>query len=341
MISPNSNHFNKPLAKVLLISALILISPLGCQKKPAITTLDGETMGTHYLIKLRNTQFEPETLKNKIDTMLVEFNQIMSTYIPDSELMRLNQTEPQQWLPVSESLFHILETALEISQNTNGAFDVTIGKSGQNWGFGTEYVSPTHLLEKNKISEPVKQHHSLIELDSNTRSVKKNHSEVFIDLSGIAKGRAVDMIAEYLLAENITHFMVEIGGEIRANGNKGLDTAWQIGIEEPTIHTRKIHTIIPLKNTSMASSGDYRNFTEIGGQRYSHLIDPKTGRPINHLLTAATVIHKSAMHADAYATALMIMGVTSGLAFANQNNLAVLLIERGEDGFETYYSNTW
>jgi thiamine biosynthesis lipoprotein len=154
-----------------------------------------------------------------------------------------------------------------------------------------------------------------------------------VDLSAIAKGYAVDMVAEYLLALGVDNFMVEIGGEIRAQGRNARDTLWRIAIEKPSSTSRVVHTVIELDNVGIATSGDYRNYFEQGGQRYSHTIDPQSGRPVTHRLASVTVADASSMQADALATALLVLGPDAGYRFAAEQRLAAFFIVKGENGF--------
>ncbi|MHC8442007.1 MAG: FAD:protein FMN transferase, partial [Candidatus Eutrophobiaceae bacterium] len=271
------------------------------------------------------------------DTLLESINARMSTYIPDSELMRLNRAPAHKDLPISKELFTVLATALQISAMTEGAFDITAGGLVELWGFGAAGQKRSWPTNAEVATALEQTGYHLIELDAAKRSVRKKHMGVFIDLSGIAKGYAVDQVAELFLAKGYENFSVEIGGELRAQGRNPQGEVWNVGIERPSARNGKpaplqVARILPLRNAGLASSGDYRNYARIGDALHSHIIDPATGRPVRHKLAAATVIHQQAMVADALATAMLVMGTEKALAFANQQNLGALLIERNEDG---------
>jgi len=176
--------------------------------------------------------------------------------------------------------------------------------------------------------------------DTNT-AILKLKPDIYIDLSGIAKGYGVDLMAEYLEQHNINNYMVEIGGEIRAKGVNIKNHAWRIGIERPLAKQRNVQRIIQLDNISMATSGDYRNYFEQDGIRYSHTIDPRNGRPITHKLVSVTVLHESTTRADALATGFLVMGKEAAYKLALAENLAVLFIEKTDDGFAETYTDAF
>ena len=168
--------------------------------------------------------------------------------------------------------------------------------------------------------------------------MRKQISDLYVDLSAIAKGYAVDRIADYLSTRGAESYMVEVGGEIRVRGLNERGIAWRIGIETPSPGGRAVQRILQPGDMALATSGDYRNFFEAYGKRYSHMLDPTTGRPVEHGLASVTVIHPSAMTADGLATALMVMGTAAGLDLAAERGLAVLMISKGPSGFEESYS---
>lgn len=169
-------------------------------------------------------------------------------------------------------------------------------------------------------------------------AIRKTHTDIMIDLSGIAKGYAVDQVAELLQSHDIQHYMIEIGGEIRVQGHNAQEAPWHIGIEKPLVETRSLQKILTLENTALATSGDYRNFFEIAGQRYIHTIDPVTGWPLKNQLASVTVMTDSCMYADAWATALQILGLEHGMRVAEQLGLPVLFIINRNGVFEEHMS---
>ena len=257
----------------------------------------------------------------------------MSTYLPDSELSRINATDSAERIPVSASLALVLQAAQEVSRATRGAFDVTVGPLVNLWGFGPEQDFTVPAEEQVNRSLRLVGYEKL-RLDPAASTLKKAHNGVSIDLSSIAKGYGVDRIADYLDSLQLDNYLVEIGGEIRARGVNGEQLPWQIGIEQPVAGQRGVQRIIKLDNTAMATSGDYRNYFEQDGIRYSHTIDPRNGRPVSHGLASVTVLHPSAMLADAWATGLLVLGPEAGYELAVKNGIAAHFVVRSDGGFK-------
>lgn len=299
-------------------------------------------MGTVYSV----TVLEPightsdqEKLQLIIDTRLQTLNQQMSTYIDDSELSYLNRTPTDQPVILSEELFEVLLMSIELSWLSGGVFDITVGPLVDLWGFGPQQhdLVPTQSAIDEALAGTGYQHLQLNIADS---SVSKTQP-VSVDLSAIAKGYGVDKIAELLLAAGYKDFMVEIGGELRLQGMSPRGAPWKIAIEQPDGSFGKVHRAVSIDTGAMATSGDYRNYFEVEGQRYSHTIDPTTGWPIKHTLASVTVITESAAYADGLATAINVMGPERGLLFAEQQQLAVYLIINTEQGFEARFTEAF
>ena len=302
---------------------------LGCDSPPeGPIVIRGMTMGTNYSISLATRSQKPTgELQAEIDALLVTINNQMSTYQDDSELSIINQNKSNDWLDISPELHEVISTALDISRLTSGAFDITVGNMVNIWGFGPGYL-PVNIPDNESIKEALNTSgYELIELRSPSYAIKKLNLDIYLDLSGIAKGYAVDQVSDYLEGLNIQSYLVDIGGEIRAKGQKQDGENWRIGIEKPLVDAREIQRVIPLSDMAMATSGDYRNFFIQDGIRYSHTIDPRTGRPILHNLLSVTVLDDSAMVADALATALMVMGPGDGITFAEKNGISAYYIQ--------------
>ena len=296
-------------------------------------------MGTSWSVKI-NAETLPlprQQLKSQFDAILNRVNREMSTYLPDSELSRINATDSANRIPVSQSLVEVLQATQEISRLTQGAFDVTIGPLVNLWGFGPEQDFTVPAEEQVNRSLRLVGYEKL-RLDPAASTLKKAHGGVSIDLSAIAKGYGVDELAGYLERLQLDNYLVEIGGEIRARGVNGEQVPWRIGIEQPVAGQRGVRRVIRLDNTAMATSGDYRNYFEQDGIRYSHTIDPRTGRPVSHDLASVTVLHPSATLADAWATGLLVLGLDEGYATALENGLAAYFIVRGDEGFREKFT---
>ncbi len=294
-------------------------------------------MGTTYTVKL--TQLPPEVsaaqLKRLVDEALMEVNRQMSTYDPNSELSRWNAAG-EDWFGVSADTARVVAEALRISRLSDGALDVTVGPLVKLWKFGPGAASaeaaspsPERLAAARALVD-----YQRVDVETNPPRVRRRIAGGSVDLSAIAKGFGVDRAAEVLEAAGVENYMVEIGGEVRARGNNAAGVPWTIAIETPRPDARTVFRAVRLRQASLATSGDYRNYREIEGRRYCHLIDPRTGRPIDHQLASVSVIHSSCMTADAWATALSVLGPEQAMRTAEQNGLDVLLIVRVDGGFE-------
>ncbi|MCA1796289.1 MAG: FAD:protein FMN transferase [Desulfuromonadaceae bacterium] len=332
------------IALVLLLLATIFLPRIfnpendtAPKQNPAPFTISGRTMGTSYHVSVipgTDAKVNSDALQQHIDTRLQEINQRMSTYIKDSELSRINQAKANTWVEVSAETAQVISTAQKISAQTGGAFDISVGSLVNLWGFGPEihlYAVPEEDIIETILAQ---SGHTNMEVKSTPPKVKKHFASMYLDLSGIAKGYAVDQIAELLVQQGYPNHLVEIGGEIRTGGQKGAENPWNIGIERPQSEGRSVHKVIHTSSTTaMATSGDYRNYFEHQGRRYSHTIDPTTGYPISHKLAAVSVLHESCMLADAYATAFMVMGPEQSMDFAREHEVAIYMLVKGEHGF--------
>ncbi|TWT39537.1 FAD:protein FMN transferase [Blastopirellula retiformator] len=327
----------------LTLGAALLLLAVGCLQPPAQIEISGRTMGTTYSVKFfpPTNDFDPTGLQQEIDRRLVEINQQMSTYIPDSELSRFNQSKAGDWFPVSTELAEVVSLAKQINHDSDGAFDVTVGPMVNLWNFG-----PDHHPEKIPSDEAIAAALANIgddklEVRLDPPALKKSVDGLYVDLSAIAKGYGVDKIAELLLELNRRSFMVEIGGEVRAGGTKPNGAPWRIAIEKPIPGARSIQEIVELSQLSLATSGDYRKFFEANGQTFSHTIDPKTGKPLAHTLASVSVLHADCASSDALATTLMVLGPDQGYNWAEEQELAVLFLIRGKDGPVVRRTSLW
>ena len=302
-----------------------------------IVLINGLTMGTTYSIKIKTADaaVNKEKIRADIEKILLEINQKMSTYIVDSELSVINFSNSLDSNLISDDLFKVISHANTISKTTNGAFDITVGPLVNLWGFGPN--KSENKIQSNEANELIKKNigYKKIYLNKETTSIKKLHPDLYVDLSGIAKGFAVDKIALYLNSYNLENYLVEIGGELIAKGTNEDNEVWQIGIENPNNNLVKI---IGLKDIAMATSGDYRNYFEKNGVRYSHTINPNTGKPIKHKLASVTVLDKTAMNADALATAFMVLGPAKTIELANELKIGVYLIIKNDENFYEEYN---
>ena len=309
-----------------------------CNESKVKYDLQGQTMGTQYHISVvspKSSVVDKEKLKNKIDKMLSGINQQMSTYITDSDISKFNQSSDTSWIQVPHDLVKLVKASQQISKMTDGAFDISISPLVDIWGFGVETRDKTpsdQLLQK--IKQAVG--YEMLDVQENPPALKKQQARLHIDLSAIAKGYAVDKVSEFLSKEGLLNHLVEIGGEIRAQGLNHTGNKWRIAIETPDSDKKAASKILEITNRAVATSGDYRNYYIENGQRLTHIIDPKTGQPIKHKLASVTVLHESAMLADAFATALMVMGEDRGKRFAEEQELSVYMIIREQETYSVW-----
>lgn len=320
----------------MAVAIAAVVSAVGCERPPTVYHITGPTMGTTFSVKVLPKTGEEEGASERIARVVKEqlhlVNALMSTYQDDSELSRFNQWASAEPFELSEETFRVFQLAHSISEATNGAFDVTVGPLVNAWGFGPEgyAVEPPTPGELEVLHQRVG--FNKIEFDETHRTARKLQPDVYADLSAIAKGFGVDRVYEMLRGLGYENLMVEVGGEVRASGHNGRGTPWQIAIEKPVSEERAVERIIPLDGVALATSGDYRNYVERDGARLSHIIDPRTNRPIAHKLASASVLHKECAVADGYATAMMVLGADEGYEVAVREGLAVLFIVRADDG---------
>ena len=324
----------------ITLGFLLFILLSGCGQAPEqreYVHISGRTMGTTYNIKFSAQGApDPQVLQSEVDIRLVEINKLMSTYDPESELSRFNQHTGSEPFPFSQENILVLREAKRLAEISNGYLDVTVGPLVNLWGFG-----PTKRPEKIPEQSVIDDTKAKIGLDKvilSDNSAIKTSEELYVDLSTIAKGYGVDQLALIMDKHGVTDYLVEIGGEMRVSGVNASGKPWRIAVEKPLSKERAMQRLITIGNNAIATSGDYRNYFEENGVRYSHLIDPTTGYPIQHNVVAVSVIHESSMTADGLSTALNVMGKEAALAIAEKNNLAVLLITRENGEFKEYTS---
>jgi len=321
---------------VLCAAALVFAGTRPLLNAPQLLSVSGPTMGTRYTVKVVSppARVDPKQLQEDIGGTLAEVDSLMSTYREDSEVCRLNRFGRTDWFGVSRHTAAVIDEARRVGELTGGAFDVTVGPLVDLWGFGPEEAGGEAPPSTDAISRADgRVGFDNVEVRLSPPAVRKRRADLHVDLSGIAKGFAVDQIAARLDACGIRNYLVEVGGELRAKGHNRHGRPWQIAVESPRAGSREIQKVVALKNLAMATSGDYRNYYEHNAARYCHIIDPRTGRPISHRLASVTVLCPSCARADALATALMVLGPEAGYKLAIRQRLAALLVIKGDAGF--------
>ncbi|NOJ23021.1 FAD:protein FMN transferase [Vibrio coralliilyticus] len=327
--------------KKWLVAFASLMVLAGCEKPVEQIHLSGPTMGTTYNIKYIESEGipSPEALQKEVDRLLEEVNDQMSTYRKDSELSRFNQNQTSTPFEVSPQTATVVKEAIRLNGLTLGALDVTVGPLVNLWGFGPEArpeVVPTdEELAARKANTGIQ--HLTVEGNLLTKDIPN----LYVDLSTIAKGWGVDVVADYIQSQGIQNYMVEVGGEMRLKGINREGVKWRIAIEKPSADERAVQEIIEPGDMAVATSGDYRIYFERDGVRYSHIINPQTGKPIRHKVVSVTVLDKSSMTADGLATGLMVLGEEQGMKIANENDIPVFMIVKTEDGFKEMASEAY
>jgi thiamine biosynthesis lipoprotein len=319
---------------VPLLGALVLSA---CGQPPL--RISGAAQGTTYHITALpgRTAMTEARLQSAVTQRLAEIDRALSNYRDDSELNRLNRAAVGQWLDVGADLYAVLKLSARISAETDGAFDVTVAPLVQLWGFGPgvrrERVPDAAAIAAARAQVDYRQ----LRIDPQRPRVQKLRP-LSIDVNGIAQGYSVDCLAELLARAGLHDYLVEVGGELRLAGRNPRGALWRIGIEKPGAGFATAQQAIVGTDIGITTAGDYRDYFERGGVRYSHTIDPATGRPIAHKLASVTVVAPNAALADGYDTALEVLGPERGLALAQRLHLAAYFIVRGDAGFRVFHT---
>jgi thiamine biosynthesis lipoprotein len=328
------------LARLVLIGALVALG--ACTEEPVTLRVSGETMGTTYHIVAVDPTAElaADEVRAVAEAALADVNAKMSNWDPNSEISRFNAAHNTQPVDISLELAEVMQVAMEVHEASRGQFDVTLGPLIELWGFGArtpESPVPSDEAIDAALSEVGQSR--VLTLTSDPPTLSKARPDVSVYLAAIAKGFGVDQVAATLAGLGLEDFMVEIGGDLYAAGKNPEGQPWRVGIERPDATDRTVEEVVHVSGLGMATSGDYRNYFEQDGVRYSHIIDAETGRPITHTTASVTVLADSAMLADAWATALLALGRERGMDVSTALDLAVFFIVRdessGEDGFMT------
>ncbi len=312
-----------------VLSAICLAA---CKPGSAVLELTGTTMGTRYSIVAvdHDGSVDKAELQNAVDQSLARINTLMSNWDTRSEVSVFNASNSTAPVTVSPELAHVVAAAEQVHAQSGGSFDITLGPVIEAWGFG----APAGTLSAPETSTlaGVMPHVGQSNLTVSGNKLQKSNPATQMYLSSIGKGYGVDHVAATLAGLGLKDFMVEIGGDLYVSGKNRDALSWQIGIESPDLLSTEVFDVARASDMGLATSGDYRNFFEQDGTRYSHILDPKTGRPVTHNTTSVTVLSENAMLADAWATGLLVMGAKRGAELANDLKIAALFIERDASG---------
>jgi thiamine biosynthesis lipoprotein len=318
----------------LLLLSLFTFS--GCRENETIHKIAGEAQGTTWHITYVSHDLRDH--KPAIDSVLIDLDLSLSTWVKPSIISRINRNENNV---IIDTYFRdVYIKSIEVSDKTNGLFDVTIGPLVNAWGFGSGRKAAMDSLTIDSLLSFV--NYKMLRLENG--KIIKTKPEVFIDFNAIAQGYSVDVLADYLEKNGIKNYLVELGGELIAKGKKNGES-WTVGIDRPNEQQgsdRQLQAVVELNNRALATSGNYRKFYEEDGKKYAHIIDPRTGYPAKQNILSATVLANDAMSADAYATSFMIMGLDNARSFLKHNgdlNLDVFFVYDDHGRLKTYYSD--
>ncbi len=327
------------LPALLFLAALILaVLWRGWERQevpPDLLTLDGFVWTTTWSVRVSHPPADPELralLRASVEEELRAIDTLMSRFNENSVLSRFNRHRSLEPFPVPEELLATVALALEVGRRTDGAYDITVAPLMRLWGFGDlrgREVKPD-AEEIAASLEGVGYEHLTVSFDP--PSLQKAVPELELDLSSIAKGTGVDRVSALLERLGVENYLVDVGGDLRVRGVRPDGNPWRIGIERPLLDRREVHRVLELTSLGVASSGEYRNYVVIDGQRVSHTMDPRVGRPVAHPPSTVTVLAETAEEADAWATAMNVMGVQEGLRLADELGLSVHFLTLSEEG---------
>lgn len=302
------------------------------QRAPTAARFGGPAQGTTYSVVLGHARSDSvvASLRAAVDSVLADVDRTMSTYDSMSELSRFNKRESTAPATISPSLASVIRTSLEISRASKGAFDVTVGALVDAWGFG---VGGALVRAPDSVAlDTLRARVGWQQLRLTGRELSKQHPALQIDLSAIAPGYTVDQLSDLLVARGEPDHFVEVGGEVRARGRNIEGQPFRVGIEDPVSEQRRVRLVVGLADRALSTSGNYRDYRIVDGVKYVHTIDPIVGRPVTHRLLSVSVLHNSCAQADAWATALLVVGPERAWEMAQTNGLAVLLLVAGAEG---------
>lgn len=315
------------LLKLSFLMCSLLLA--GCffkkEEEIKIHTLQGDIFGAYYIIKYRG-DLNPEDFQKELDKFFEEFNLEFSTYRPDSVVSAFNQAPANKLIKVSPRFIQMLKLAQKFYEDTHGAFDPTLGPVIKLWGFGGGATKRIPTEEELKKAQDLVGFDS-VKWDEKNQTIWKTKNALQLDLNAIAPGWVCDLIGETLISKGIENYMVDLSGEIYFKGNKGPDSPWIAGIEKPANDPKKsVHLAFKIKDMALATSGNYRQFFDANGERKSHIIDPRTFRPVTHSISSASVLADTGIASDIWSTALMVLG-EEGIELAEKNGIKVLLLQ--------------
>ena len=296
------------------------------------TTLHGPTMGTRWSVSVdADTSVDLQALRQNLAAAVEQVDAQMSPWKPDSDLVRLNRAPVGEWVDLPAEILEVLDCALDVQSLSAGAFDPCVGALVDAWGFGAVRDAPdAQAIRAARQSVPLAANGRL-ELDRPAGRARKR-LPLQLDLCGIAKGYAVDRMANVLQLHGARHALAALDGELRAVGSQASGSPWSVALERPEAGRRAVHGVIELEDLAVATSGDYRHYLDVGDARIAHTMDARRCAPVNNAVASVTVLARTCMVADAWATALLVAGPNEGLAMAQRMRMDVLFLLRRAEG---------
>ena len=336
---------NKSLLNYAILIICFLLNFSCSQEKNYNAQIKGSTMGTYYFIEVIDVPIELK-IKNielEVKNTLKKANKILSNWDKDSEISIINKTNKTTAIKISDELSEVFKTAKEINIKSNGFFDITLDPIIELWGFGYKSKQMQIIPRDNQIKNILSLigQNSFLKMNFDNNELIKKNKDIMINLSSIGKGYGIDLIGRKFDLLGINNYIINIGGDILTKGYNSKKENWVIGIENPNLEEKLIKEIVNITNKGLATSGDYKNFFTKDGKRYSHIINPKTGKPIMHSTKSVTVIHENSMKADGWATAFLALGSLEGLKIADKEKIAVLFIDEIDDKLIKFKSSAF
>jgi thiamine biosynthesis lipoprotein len=327
------------LSRRAALAALAMLGTAGglavsaCEQREPRHELRGRTMGTSWRVLAVAPTIERSVLESEVETVLEQVDLALSTYRPDSELSRFNAQRSDGWVAVSTTVLELALISAQLSTETDGAFDPTVAPLLQLWGIGAARGPLASAPDEAALADArARVGHELLDLRRTPPALRKRLAGLELNVDAVAPGYAVDLIAARFEALGVTRYLVEIGGEVRGRGHSERGQPWRVAIERPQVGRPVPYAVVELDGMAISTSGDYRSGHEVGGERVSHTLDPRSLRPVRHRLAAVSVIAPTAARADALATALTVMGPVAGLAWAEERDIPALFLLPGADG---------
>lgn len=327
--------------RAALMAALFLLAGCDTASQATPTVLEGKTMGTSWRVSVVDiTPQQAAALQKKIQEQLDGDDWLMSTWKKDSALMRFNRSTSTAPWPVSEAMADIVTTSLRVGKKTDGVMDITVGPLVNLWGFGPDQQPvkmPTQAQIDAAKARTGLQHLTVINR-AGEQFLQKDLPDLYVDLSTVGEGYAADHLSHLMDREGISRYLVSVGGALVSRGMNGKGLPWRVAVQKPTDRENAVEAVVDINGHGISTSGSYRNYYELDGKRISHVIDPRSGRPIDHKLVSVTVISPTALEADAWDTGLMVLGPERAKEVVTREGLAVMMIMKEGDGFTTWMS---